>query len=130
MLELLREYFPDGTNGTLLYNGVIICKTIELPWHDNAKKVSCIPEGEYSVSLRCNSKFGWHLIVNGVDKRSGILFHPANNAKLELKGCIAPVQKISAPGVGTSSKAALKLLLAAIDQELENNPVQLTIKKK
>ena len=28
-LELLRVYFSEGTNGTLAYNGITICATIE-----------------------------------------------------------------------------------------------------
>ena len=30
--ELTREYFLQGTNGTLGCNGVTICATIKLPW--------------------------------------------------------------------------------------------------
>ena len=30
-LELIRTYFPEGTNGILLLDGVVLCATIELP---------------------------------------------------------------------------------------------------
>jgi hypothetical protein len=107
---LTRTYFPDGTNGKLEYEGKFICNTIELPWKQNETKVSCIPEGEYFISKRYSKKFHWHLVVVGVKNRSLILFHPANNAKQELKGCIAPVTKLSGPGLGLMSRKAFTKL--------------------
>jgi hypothetical protein len=110
ILFLTRTYFPDGTNGTLVYEGKFICHTIELPWKQNETKVSCIPEGEYFIEKRYSKKFGWHLEVLDVKNRSFILFHPANNALQELKGCIAPVTKLSGPGLGLMSRKAFNRL--------------------
>ena len=110
ILFLTRTYFPDGTNGKLEYEGKFICNTIELPWKQNEAKVSCIPEGEYFISKRYSKKFQWHLEVVGVKNRSLILFHPANNALQELKGCIAPVTKLSGPGLGLMSRKAFTKL--------------------
>lgn len=95
VLVLTRTYFPEGTNGKLVHEGTIICHTIELPWKDNLSQVSCIPEGEYFIEKRYSSRFGWHLEVLNVPNRSLILFHPANNALNELRGCIAPVSQHS-----------------------------------
>lgn len=110
ILFLTRTYFPDGTNGKLVCEGQFLCSTIELPWKQNAQVVSCIPEGEYFISKRYSRKFGWHLVVLGVKNRSLILFHPANNALHELKGCIAPVTKLSGPGLGLMSRKAFTKL--------------------
>jgi hypothetical protein len=110
ILFLTRTYFPDGTNGTLVYEGKILCNTIELPWRQNETKVSCIPEGEYFIRKRYSRKFQWHLEVTGVTGRSFILIHPANNALQELKGCIAPVTKLSGPGLGLMSRKAFTQL--------------------
>lgn len=129
-LELLREYKPQGTNGSLLHDGQQICFTIELPWKNNKHKISCIPEGKYHVMIRCNKQFGWHLLVTGVQNRDGILMHPANNALAELKGCIAPVTKLIKSGVGSGSRNALKKLLDLIFNADEQEAVYLTIKKK
>ena len=104
VLILSRNYFPDGTNGILEYQGKLICHTIELPWKDNKPKISCIPEGEYFIAKRYSKKFGWHLEVLQVSNRSLILFHPANYAVRELQGCIAPVTKLSGPGTGHMSR--------------------------
>jgi hypothetical protein len=71
-----------------------------LPWKNNETRVSCIPEGKYFIKKRYSQKFQWHLEIENVQNRSLILFHPANNALQELNGCIAPVTKLSGPGLG------------------------------
>ncbi len=106
VLVLSRTYFADGTNGKLECDGKLICNTIELPWKQNEKKVSCIPEGRYSIRRRHSDKFKWHLEVMNVENRKFILIHPANNALLELNGCIAPVTQFSGPGLGLMSRKA------------------------
>jgi hypothetical protein len=118
ILFLTRTYFPDGTNGKLEYEGQFICNTIELPWKQNETKVSCIPEGEYFISKRYSKQFQWHLEVMNVKNRSLILFHPANNALHELQGCIAPVTKLSGPGLGLMSRKAFTKLKDLVYQAL------------
>lgn len=119
VLVLTRTYFPEGTNGKLVHEGKIICHTIELPWKDNLSQVSCIPEGEYFIEKRYSSRFGWHLEVLNVPKRSLILFHPANNALNELRGCIAPVSQHSGFGLGLQSKQAFRKLQTVVYPELD-----------
>ena len=46
-----------------------------------------------------------------VADRSLILIHPANDALIELEGCIAPVSILTAEGKGLQSKIALKKIL-------------------
>ena len=121
VLWLSRTYFPNGTNGKLECEGKFICNTIELPWKKNETKVSCIPEGKYFIKKRYSNKFKWHLEVLDVKNRSLILFHPANNAMQELKGCIAPVTKLSGPGLGLMSRKAFtqlkNLVYARLDKK-------------
>ena len=119
VLILSRTYFPDGTNGKLESEGKLICKTIELPWKKNETKVSCIPEGNYFIRKRYSNKFKWHLQIVGVENRCLILFHPANNALLELNGCIAPVTKISGPGLGLMSRKAFRTLKTMIYKAID-----------
>jgi len=90
VLILKRNYFPDGTNGKLECEGKTICNTIELPWKNNERKVSCVPEGKYFLEKRYSAKFKWHIEVKNVANRSGILFHPANNAMQELMAALRP----------------------------------------
>ena len=118
ILFLTRTYFPDGTNGKLEFEGQFICNTIELPWKQNETKVSCIPEGKYFISKRYSKQFQWHLEIVDVKNRSLILFHPANNAQQELQGCIAPVTKLSGPGLGLMSRKAFTKLKDLVYQAL------------
>ena len=119
VLLLTRTYFPDGTNGKLEYEGKLICNTIELTWRMNRKRVSCIPEGKYFIRKRYSKKFRWHLEVVDVENRSLILFHPANNAMKELNGCIAPVTKLSGPGLGLLSRKAFEKLKTLVYKILD-----------
>lgn len=83
---------PKQTEG-LLYlvdqNKVVFeCKTLELPWLNNNKRVSCIPAGKYKAIKHVSPKFGNCLWIKGVPNRSEILIHPANYVQ-QLLGCIA-----------------------------------------
>jgi len=120
ILVLQRTYFPYGTNGKLECEGKFICYTIELPWAANEKRVSCIPEGKYFIKKRYSNKFQWHLEVLDVKNRSLILFHPANNALRELNGCIAPVTKLSGPGLGLMSRKAFAKLKDLVYKALDS----------
>ena len=125
-LELVRTYFPNGTNGDILLK---LCNSIELPWLKNQHHVSCIPEGKYELVKRYSPRFGKHLQLLNVPDRDWILIHSANDALKELKGCIAPVSLLTAEGKGNSSRIALKKLLEIVCPELEKgNQVFLTIK--
>lgn len=106
-LELYRNYYKKGTNGVIYSNGKFNCFTIELPWKKNQHRISCIPESTYKIGFRFSEKFGAHLELKNVLDRSFILIHPANNALKELKGCIAPVTKITGAGTGISSRKAM-----------------------
>lgn len=76
----------------------VLVKTMELPWIDNERNVSCIPEDIYEVhkmSPNSQRKY-WHFRFKFVKGRtmnlfynmSTILIHPARYSKLHLKGCI------------------------------------------
>jgi hypothetical protein len=113
-LELIRTYYLLGTNGKILIGDQLLAFSIELPWKDNCARVSCIPEGEYELSKRYSLHFAWHLQVMNVPGRTNILIHPANNAMLELKGCIAPVSMLTGAGRGLRSREALQLLTSLV----------------
>jgi len=128
-LTLIRKYHEEGTNGVLLYKGNFLCYTIELPWKQNRKMISCVPEGRYEIVSRYSQRFGIHFLVRGVPGRKYILIHPANNALKELKGCIAPVKREVGPGKGIGSRDAMKRIRFIVDPEIDKSvPVFLTIK--
>ena len=113
-LTLKRSYYHTGTNGEILLNGTHICYTIELPWRDNQHGISCIPEGRYGLDKRCSANLGWHIKVMDVPDRTLILIHPANFAKTELQGCIAPVTMLTGVGEGLQSNAMMTKLKSII----------------
>jgi hypothetical protein len=128
-LELIRTYFPDGTNGILLLDGAAICSTIELPWKNNQSQVSCIPEGKYKLIKRYSPHLKWHLQLMDVPGRQLVLIHPANDAFTELKGCIAPVSVLTGEGKGNFSRLAFKKITSNLFPVLQaGNDIFLTIK--
>jgi len=130
-LVLYRDYFAEGVNGTLHLNGKFICNTIELPWKENKIGESCITEGEYDVRVRFSKKLGYHLHILSVYGRKWILFHPANDALKELRGCIAPVSKLTGKGKGINSRRAMDILMINIKSiKRKNEQLKLIIKKK
>jgi len=128
-LTLYRAYFEGGTNGTLFCSGNFLCHTIELPWRDNKRNVSCIPEGRYEIATRYSSHFKHHLWVKNVPQRSLILLHPANNALKELQGCIAPVTYLGGLGKGLQSRNAMQKLTSIVYQAIDQKEkIFITIK--
>ena len=121
VLVLNRTYFSEGTQGVLEWNGTIVCYTIELPWLGNQKRISCIPEGEYVLQRRFSPKFQWHLQLKNVLGRDLILIHPANDAKMELLGCIAPVTQHTGIGKGSSSRKAIEKLKTLVYKVMTSN---------
>ncbi len=68
------------------------CKTLELPWLDNRKNISCIPKGTYTCKFTRSLKFplGTYEVQN-VPNRSGIRIHSGNyatGAQVDIQGCI------------------------------------------
>lgn len=127
-LVLTRQYLERGVNGTLTLNYNRICDTIELPWRNNQRRISCIPEGRYLLRKRYTGRFGWHCRVLDVPGRSAILIHAYNNALKESKGCIAPVSRLTGAGTGNASRIALRNLLKTLSDAFDRHePVFLTI---
>ena len=66
---------------------VFECKTLELPWKDNKKEISCIPAGTYQVRKHNSPTFGRCFKVHDVPGRSEILIHKGNFNR-DTHGCI------------------------------------------
>lgn len=62
-------------------------QTLELPFLQNAKGISSIPEGRYIVEKRQSERFGSHFHVKDVQERSMILIHIGNYHR-NTSGCI------------------------------------------
>lgn len=128
-LLLHRTYLKEGTNGVLFYKGEFLGFTIELPWLENKRSISCIPEGVYELKPRFSEKFKHHLLLKNVPGRNLILIHPANDAKKELRGCLAPVSSLTGIGKGLSSKLIFQKIVSLCHQAFERKEtITLTIK--
>lgn len=76
------------TLGLLLLDNKFLADTLELPWKDNAKFTSCIPEGKYKINWELESNQWPCYRFEKVPGRENILIHPANTIS-DLEGCIA-----------------------------------------
>lgn len=116
IVELARTYYPEWTKGVLSIHDVILSYTLELPWKENQRNISCIPEGIYPLVERRSARFAHHMLIDQVPDRDLILLHPANDASQELRGCIAPVMRLTGSDQGSHSRIALELLMANLAQ--------------
>lgn len=109
--QTLGRLFVLDENAQVLFQ----CVTLELPWKDNQRNISCIPPGNYRITPRISQKYGRHLHILDVPNRDWILIHEANFFH-QLRGCIAVGQEIreidgdGMPDITNSVKTKLKLL--------------------
>lgn len=90
MIELRRFcYAPEGTFGRLLIGNQLMY-SVERPWRDNRPFESCIPVGEYVLTLGRYHRGGYDAYeLLDVPGRSLIKVHKGNIPE-DLAGCIAP----------------------------------------
>lgn len=105
--------------GVLELDDKEVCKTLELPWCDNQKGISCIPAGEYKLSPYPSSRFGEVYIVQDVPNRTGILIHTGNTAD-DIEGCILvgdSYGKLNGKKAVLNSRQAFNLLKETLGEE-------------
>ena len=131
-LLIIRDTFSEeSTVGELFLNGEKMCDTLENPYINNERNISCIPEGEYKVRLRLARESATrdylHLLVQDVPNRDWILFHRGNSAK-DTSGCIL-VGFASKQDYVKNSTFAMDLLMKEIIN-LGGENINLIIKNK
>jgi len=131
-LLIIRDTFSDkSTIGELFINGERFCDTLENPWLDNQRNISCIPAGEYPVRLRYPRESATreylHLLVQDVPNRDYILFHRGNFPK-DTSGCIL-VGQGTQQDVVNNSTLAMDLVMKEI-LNLGGTNINLIIKNK
>lgn len=109
------DNYEDGrTIGAYYIGGGHAGYTLENPWLDNKKSVSCIPTGEYKTDVRKASESGSrdydHLILRDVPNRTYILWHIGNYAR-NTEGCILPGKSAHDNMVGNSKPAFRELMV-------------------
>tara|TARA_R110000787_G_scaffold206116_1_gene316347 strand:+ start:129 stop:524 length:396 start_codon:yes stop_codon:yes gene_type:complete len=90
-LYLLRDYVNNEITLGRLFNPIdnFQVHTLELPWKDNAKNISCIPKGEYIAELDYYHQGKYPAYeLRSVPERTEIKIHIGNYPK-DVKGCIA-----------------------------------------
>lgn len=79
-LSLILSRYKTSTQGTFgrIKLEDFLYKTLELPWLDNKRQVSCIPAGQYECKIVQSPRFGRVYQVAKVPGRSQILIHWGN----------------------------------------------------
>ena len=98
-MHLKLVTFGNGacTVGKLYHRGEQICCTMEKPWKQNRKSISCIPAGEYDLIYRVSPSSGETFYFSNpelgvtLDDESGRTYIQIDvaNVQSELDGCIA-----------------------------------------
>jgi len=90
----------QGTFGKLSFGDSFVY-TLELPWRNNVRRMSCVPTGSYRCDLITSPRFGRCYLLDRVPGRSEVLIHAANFGgditlgwDTHLQGCIAPCERI------------------------------------
>lgn len=118
-LELIRDKQDEwATLGRLFVAGVYLCRTLERPWLNNQRSVSCIPTGTYHGAIQHSPRFQRDLPeLLDVPGRSQILFH-AGNTPEDTEGCIlVGLERAEHEPRIMQSRAALAKLMDALDGE-------------
>lgn len=122
-ITVQRTYRKKATYGFLLLPDGWECMALELPWLDNLRNKSCIPEGLYRYRKDPSPRLlGREVIwIDGVEGRSGIQIHPGNYTR-NILGCIAPgdgIRDIDGDGVPdvTNSDVTFNRLMSRVPKK-------------
>ena len=127
-LVLVRNYKENETLGRLfVFDGLDIlfeCNCLELPWLNNERNVSCIPEGTYTTIKYSDTKHKNVFWVQDVDERDGILIHLGNwatGSHIDTKGCLLPgMDFMDIDGNGTIDIARSDVAMLSLNKYLPN----------
>ena len=126
--QTLGHAYIQDVDGNILFQ----FKTLELPWKNNLRNESCIPEGNYKAKIRFSKKYSRHLHIQDVEGRSLILIHWGNYAgslnprtgRPDIRGCILVGREhkdINNDGIAdiTNSKNTFKAIMAVVPEEID-----------
>lgn len=124
-----RDHSTDaGTFGVLTLPSGWRCQTLELPWRNNVRRMSCIPAGVYRAIDHVSPRFGRTYWLQDVPGRSEILIHAGNLAGDTTKGYRSDVAGCILVGAtrghlqGQPAVLSSKLALNALLKNLAGNP--------
>ena len=125
VMRLIRnDQNSTRTLGYILDGEDRIFETLELPWRDNQRGVSCIPEGTYECTAGYSPSRGYDVYwLQDVPGRSDVQIHIGNYPK-DIRGCIL-IGKRRGDNMVVDSRIAFKEFMA----RMEGKPFTLTIEK-
>ena len=122
-LTIIRlEMTEIVTRGVMLVDGSCKFVTLELPWRNNERNISCIPSGNYGLVPHSGAKYKDTFRVESVPDRGDIICPHIGNAASDTQGCVLLGMQFSdfgiAPAVSYSSRAMgnFRLLTAREDE--------------
>lgn len=89
MITVTRYFQNDEiTLGVMRVDG-LDCPiyTLELPWKNNQRNISCIPPSTYKLVPYTSPTHGKCFLIEGVVNRKHILIH-SGNVKEDVRGCL------------------------------------------
>jgi hypothetical protein len=89
MITLVRKRSTLlGVTGEIWYKESFICHTLELPWNNNVRNLSCIPCDEYDIyPFWDGERESNRILIEPVWGRDDILIHTGNSLQ-DTTGCI------------------------------------------
>lgn len=106
---------PRVTLGVLKLDDMPLCVTLEDPWNNNKRGVSCIPTGVYKCVPHSGPKYKNVWRLENVPGRDAILIHAGNSTK-DTEGCILVGSEFSGEII-LRSQLALDKLRAMLPRE-------------
>lgn len=115
-----QRYTDESIIGSFYIDGEFQCFSLELPWRDNKRGISCVPVGVYdlvphmykgklkTVAL-VNKELGVLHFNDETATRSTILIHPGNWPS-EIDGCILAGEVAKVNSVFSSRDAVTALI--------------------
>lgn len=88
IIQRLTKDIEIPTFGVLIQeNQIPFALTLERPWKNNQRGISCIPTGAYTCKRIISPKFGTTFEILNVPGRQEILFHKGNIQE-DSHGCV------------------------------------------
>lgn len=132
MMITIQRIYSDNkvTLGILTINNTTLF-TLELPYNDNKRRISCIPKGKYSMLKRDGVKVGskvapyLHYHIQDVPNRDWILIHRGNLPK-HTHGCILVGTAITIMN-GELAVSNSKIALNILNDNIKDNSIFINI---
>lgn len=134
-MKLITFSDNTGTWGKLYDGDKFICYTLERPWLNNKRNISCIPAGRYAVKPIVSPRFGETYYLHSLDDKGVRLYGPATRTHIlihkgntidDTAGCIVVGTKF---GVLSNQRFIMnsKIAFDSLMDELNDNEFELEI---